>query len=143
MTACWIFLWWVGIRFFPEFENNYGRAYAISTGSPGGPDWLMFRRDSVRSASIDLEVSTDLNKELVLDENFIEVHPNPTDGLVNLVNSGQGGIKNISLYNARGQLLLFDENPESRVDLSEFSVGVYWLRVETTEGVEIERVVVE
>ncbi len=44
---------------YPDIYNNYGRAYTISTGSVGGPDWSMFRRDEIRSACVcDLNVKT-------------------------------------------------------------------------------------
>ncbi len=37
---------------YPNIQNNFGRAYALSLESSGGPDWPMFRRDEIRSACV-------------------------------------------------------------------------------------------
>ncbi len=37
---------------YPNVQLNYGRAYAVSLESVGGPDWPMFRRDIIRSACV-------------------------------------------------------------------------------------------
>jgi len=37
---------------YPEVQNNYGRAYAISIGNSGGPGWPMFRHNARRTACL-------------------------------------------------------------------------------------------
>jgi outer membrane protein assembly factor BamB len=37
---------------YPNIELNYGRAYAVSLESPGGPEWPMFRRNILRNACV-------------------------------------------------------------------------------------------
>jgi hypothetical protein len=49
---------------YPDIFNNYGRAYAISLESPGGPAWPMFRRDARRTACLCEENSTGQDRVL-------------------------------------------------------------------------------
>jgi len=81
-------MWWFDVKdsavvgghtVFPDFENNYGRAYMVSTNSPGGPDWLMFRRDSVRSAHVPIEDPSAVSAALS-DIHHVRVFPNPMFG---------------------------------------------------------------
>lgn len=37
---------------YPEIENGFGRAYAVSIGKGSGPEWRMFQHDVHRSASL-------------------------------------------------------------------------------------------
>ena len=62
---------------YPNVQHNYGRAYAISTNGNGGPDWLMFRRDSVRSACVRIDsASAGINIKPVHDY-IVDIYPNP------------------------------------------------------------------
>ncbi|MEL6824577.1 MAG: FG-GAP-like repeat-containing protein, partial [Calditrichota bacterium] len=48
----------------PPTSANYGRVYSVSTGSPGGPDWTMFRRDYLRNARVDLPPPTGISNNI-------------------------------------------------------------------------------
>ncbi len=62
---------------YPDTWNNYGRAYAISTNSQGGPEWTMFRHDITRSAAVAIADTTNFIGNIDKDNLFIEVYPNP------------------------------------------------------------------
>ncbi|MFH2142492.1 MAG: FG-GAP-like repeat-containing protein [Bacteroidota bacterium] len=66
-----------GYTDYPDVSNNYGRGYAVSMDGYGGPDWLMFRRDSVRSARVPLDSSIVFNNMHTAGSFNIEIFPNP------------------------------------------------------------------
>lgn len=71
---------------YPDtLETNYGRAYAISTESPGGPDWPMFRHDVRRSGTVPIiDTSTISISSPKVDDYFLEVYPNPASHYFNV-----------------------------------------------------------
>ncbi len=69
---------------YPDVQFNYGRGYAISTDGRGGPDWLMFRRDTVRSACVRLDTASIGFNEIVPADHNIEIYPNPSYGNINI-----------------------------------------------------------
>lgn len=73
-----------GHAIYPDVQFNYGRAYAISTESFGGPDWMMFRRDTVRSACVRLDTVNIGINEIILEDNEIEIYPNPSNGNITI-----------------------------------------------------------
>ncbi|PHR13687.1 MAG: peptidase M1 [Aequorivita sp.] len=75
-------------------------------------------------------------------EQQIELYPNPTSGLVQLQKPTSLDIKNIRIYNALGQLLYSEKYSES-VDVSKFSKGILFFRIETSEGIINKRIVKE
>lgn len=75
-------------------------------------------------------------------EQQIELYPNPTSGLVNLLKPASLDIKDIRIYNALGQLLYAEKYSET-VDVSKFSKGILIFRIETSEGIINKRIVKE
>lgn len=80
---------------------------------------------------------------------LLHVWPNPANGSVNLSFEGWSGAANIQLLNAVGQVVLQREvaalQPASKVQLevSDFSEGMYYLRLETETGVYTRKLRVE
>ncbi len=69
---------------YPVIEYNYGRAYAITTNMPGGPDWPMFRHDIKRSATVPITDSTISVSESRQKDYYLEVYPNPTNDILTI-----------------------------------------------------------
>ena len=117
---------------FPDFSGNYGRAYAITTNSLGGPDWLMFRRDSTRSGTVPINISTPLADPEGIEFDF-KLFPNPSKGIV-AVELDLVAHRSLSLnvYDSKGRLV---ETPLDGKDLNErklflnekglYSKGIY------------------
>jgi hypothetical protein len=61
----------------------------------------------------------------------IQVFPNPTENLVNLVFDNSFNRAKVEIYNYLGELVLYKELSEnvSTIDVSNFSTGVYFLRI--------------
>jgi len=66
-----------------------------------------------------------------IQEGFNMIYPNPTNGLVN-VEIQNHTIENIRLYDFQGRLI--KEISESQFDLSNYSNGTYFIRVQTDKG---------
>lgn len=68
----------------------------------------------------------------------VNLFPNPTKDVVT-VKSSFGEDMTINVYNTLGKKLLTTR--ESQVDISSFSAGVYLLRVETSKGATVKRII--
>lgn len=68
----------------------------------------------------------------------VSIYPNPTKGIVNIEVEG---LKGIIVMNAIGQKVL--ETVENQIDLSQFGNGIFMLRIETEQGVSMQRVIFE
>ena len=67
----------------------------------------------------------------------VELHPNPTTGLVTL---SRNDIKNVEVMDATGKVVMIVEN-KNVIDLSKLTKGYYTLRITTSEGVAIRKVI--
>ncbi len=64
-----------GYTNFPEFQDNYGRGYAVELGQGAGPDWPMFQYDHHRTGSLCPVGSTAIDD--VTDAQRLKISPNP------------------------------------------------------------------
>jgi outer membrane protein assembly factor BamB len=79
---------------YPAIENNYGRAYCISSETGTGPDWPMFRRDIVRSACV-CDSVTGIENKMPDTKNTVRIYPNPAKDKIHV----SAGIKSKGLIN--------------------------------------------
>ncbi|NHM07477.1 T9SS type A sorting domain-containing protein [Flavobacterium sp. CYK-4] len=72
-----------------------------------------------------------------------DLYPNPSSGVMNV--SASEAIKSFELCDAQGRILKTGNNPSSllRLDLSDQSSGVYFLKMHFEKGTHIEKVVKE
>ena len=115
----------------PTIENNFGRAYCISTNSKGGPAWPMFRRDSLRSGTIPIDVNTDVVDLQLLDE--IIIYPNPSNDILYIA-SPQKLNGTITIFDMKGRLVSF-QNVDSEIKINTLSPGLYSLAIHLEEKV--------
>ena len=76
-------------------------------------------------------------------DNTIAIYPNPATDVVNI--TSDNNIKSITVYNNVGQIVTV-ENVESniyRINTSDFETGIYFLQLETEEGMISKRVIIE
>lgn len=66
------------------------------------------------------------------------IHPNPTDGILNIM--GDVEISGIQIFDIRGRMM-FSTGKEKALDISQYPTGIYILRIVTTEGVYYSKVV--
>jgi outer membrane protein assembly factor BamB len=119
---------------YPDVENNYGRAYAVSTGSPGGPEWKMFRRDERRTSCVcDEDVNSlriDSNEELPnlyfnpISNQFLLDEPAPAGQMIQLY-----------IYDVWGRLII-NSKIEFRIENEINIKGAYFYRIVNEKGNE-------
>lgn len=72
--------------------------------------------------SINLSVEDDL-----LEEDLVNVYPNPTNEFINIVVNDNIHISNVILYNLLGKQILVTKN--NKINIKNFSNGIYYLKV--------------
>jgi predicted esterase len=80
------------------------------------------------------------NQNITSDNNFVEVFPNPATNQVfidtDLINY------EVQVINLNGQVLFSDKNI-SKIDISEFSEGVYFIRIKNDDKVETIKLIIK
>jgi outer membrane protein assembly factor BamB len=109
---------------YPAIENNYGRAYAVSLESSGGPAWTMFRRNIIRSACV-CDTTSVLIHETANDEmiKLVDYLPFEQKLKIDLVSDGK---YNLRIFNSVGQLIINKKiNDSQTIDISKYPFGIY------------------
>ena len=81
-------------------------------------------------------------KEKTDDFSSIQVYPNPTTGELTIEN-GELRIKGVEVFDVYGRKQLTIDNGQLTINISNFSAGVYFVRITTENGVVIKKVVKE
>jgi hypothetical protein len=92
---------------------------------------------SPRTTSIVVEGVTAVKEPDAL--RSIELSPNPTDGLLRIAHRGLL-LEQSSLQDAKGSVLQMFSNNE-RIDLGAYPAGIYFLRIQTNQGVAYRKVI--
>lgn len=72
----------------------------------------------------------------------IQLFPNPTDGLLNII-SKKVNLTSIQLFNATGQLIDSNSSPnqhENKISMERLATGIYFLSIQTDQGVFNQKV---
>jgi endonuclease I len=70
-------------------------------------------------------------------QNQVEIYPNPATNLLNISTNLE--IKSVAGYSAGGKMVFIKTNQIKQIDISALQPGIYFLKVETQEGVFINR----
>jgi len=109
---------------YPNIQLNYGRAYAVSLESAGGPDWPMFRRDIIRSAFVCDTGSVSIPEPAV-------THPGlslkylPSEQILKLQFSSSEEFDLIIINSAGQKILTCKVSNGQSIDISHFQKGLY------------------
>jgi outer membrane protein assembly factor BamB len=135
---------------YPDFSNNYGRAYAIEFEEGDGPEWKMFQNNIYRTSAIEITNTSVENPNKI---NKLIVSPNPAEDYIEIsinshsvndetVNKGLqplGG--EIEIYNLLGEKVLSmssagggvpiyrDGGGQVKLDVSHLPKGVYFVKI--------------
>jgi hypothetical protein len=76
-------------------------------------------------------------------DSSVAVYPNPANNNVTIKSDNK--IKSIELYDVQGRIVLIKlmDESESRVDISNYANGIYFLKVATDKGTAIDKIVKE
>ena len=72
-------------------------------------------------------------------DNVSLFYPNPTYSVVNLMVKN---LKAVKIFDIKGQLMLFDENPVNRIDVSQLSQGLYFVELISYGKSNVEQLIV-
>lgn len=102
-------------------------------------DNKLINSSSIESSLNTLSISTLKNKPLE-----INTYPNPTSGIINLDISGYDFDKalNVQVSNIQGKVVLNTKITDSttKIDISKFEKGVYFIKIEINESVRVLRI---
>jgi PKD repeat protein len=76
-----------------------------------------------------------LKNSSYISEDNITLYPNPTTGLITITNNKLGLIKDIYIYNVLGEFVT------DKLDLSQQSNGIYFVKITTENGMEIKKII--
>jgi len=72
----------------------------------------------------------------------ILVYPNPSNSIITIQNNSGQTIQSISMYNMVGTKVKVFKNPESRINISNLTSGIYFLQLKTDIGVANKKLIV-
>ncbi len=103
----------------PKYDIGDIKVYPITCSSP---------LESANQSSEDNLATEILNQDEDLNTNYINLYPNPTNGIINIVSSNSS-IESISVYNQNGQLVISKLNVPSnyQLDLLNQPSGMYFV----------------
>jgi hypothetical protein len=111
-------------------DNFYEYYISIEVASCGSDPLLPFSlRSNLELVNPNLSITNTnwLNQE-------IQIYPNPTSDYINISFPNQIEITTVSIYNALGQLV-FDTNKFENIYISNLTTGLYYLSINTNQGV--------
>jgi hypothetical protein len=76
----------------------------------------------------------------IIDPAEIRVYPNPTDGII--VISGLSEQVRVDIFSVHGVLLISDNNVDSKIDISGFKPGIYFLKIMYSNGQMVRKTIV-
>ena len=74
---------------------------------------------------------------------FISIYPNPTTGLIKIDDENVRGSITVEVFAGNGQLMLseaYAEGEEIRLDISDYATGIYTVKVNSTKGLDVKRI---
>ena len=72
-------------------------------------------------------------------DNVSLFYPNPTYSVVNLMVEN---LKAVKIFDTKGQLMLFDENPSNSIDVSQLSQGLYFVKIINDGKSRVEQLII-
>ncbi len=115
---------------YPDFSNNYGRAYAIEVGKGSGPDWTMFQRDIWRRGSLcEYNSNTSVN-EFATESNLI--YPNPASINDRIYIKSKNPLDNTAfiIYDITGKIVQSGVIKEQSIELdNNIHSGLYLVKI--------------
>ncbi len=126
-----------GFRYMNTLNTHFGigTATAIDEIRILWPSGIIdvIENPNINQAIVVVEGSSPLSLVDIAGEK-INVYPNPTSGILNISNLDLIQVKNITIYNQLGQILLENKNSINQIDVSNLSEGLYILTIETTDN---------
>ena len=118
---------------------NATNAYTVTVSNPFG---------CTASTTINVTVSVCTGTGVSMNENALNVYPNPSEGLVYISSGSDLSLLNIEILDMNGKLVYSSMNKEVKkgfskeLDLSSLADGVYSIRLNTGTGMQVKKLVI-
>ena len=74
-------------------------------------------------------------------EKKLSIHPNPTNSLINIYVNDTISIQSVSIYNSIGTLVFETSSNLKKINIENFTHGVYLLKIDTNEGSIVKKII--
>lgn len=137
----------------------------LAAGNPGGHGNVLFKIKSKPNLTVGGQVANtaniyfDYNAPIITNEarttfaalsnsefdvdQSVNVYPNPGNSIINI--RSNNNIKNIQLFDIQGRVLqtVLEDKTNSKIDISNHTNGIYFLKISTDKGIKVEKIVKE
>ncbi len=99
------------------------------------------------SVVITFEICTDIND--ITDNSNISIYPNPCDGTFNISAKGLNSTTDLYILNVQGQVVYKEKlintssNYTKQFDLSDYSKGIYFIKLVNENSIQIKKIVIQ
>ena len=99
------------------------------------------------SVVVTFEICTDIND--VTDNSNISIYPNPCDGTFNIYAKGLNSTTDLYILNVQGQIVYKEKlintssNYTKQFDLSDYSKGIYFIKLVNENDIQIKKIVIQ
>ncbi|MCF6308284.1 MAG: T9SS type A sorting domain-containing protein [Flavobacteriaceae bacterium] len=93
------------------------------------------------SFSLPLEDEVQLSNPTFNLKSKIKAYPNPVKNILQITNNSNSAINSIQVYDVLGKLILQENNPTSKLDVSSLKSGLFFVQITTDKGVVTKKVV--
>ena len=127
-------------------DNTYASISATPNSGYHFSHWSDNDTNARRSIKMDADITLTaffaadtVNAILEIQHSEFKIYPNPTTGIINIV--ADGNLQQVQLFNVTGQQLLSTDG--NSLDISTLPAGLYLLRIQTADGIAVQRVIKE
>ncbi len=120
------------------FVINNSNLFCVDVDDPNQapyPGWTILP-EVTYSDNCSLGINDDLLKE-------ITIYPNPVKNILMVKNESNFEINSIKIFNELGSLVLEQNIPLIQIDVSKFSRGLYFMQIETENGILTKKIIKE
>jgi hypothetical protein len=91
------------------------------------------------------DISTGTETDLISDEQFVTVYPNPNYGIFNIeISNKEIANSSIQIFNNQGRIVYEKESVlNNRIDIQGINAGVYFLRITTNKEIKVTKVIIQ
>jgi len=90
-------------------------------------------------------ISTGTETDLISDEQFVTIYPNPNYGIFNIeISNKEIGNSSIQIFNTQGRIVYEKESVlNNRIDIQGINAGIYFLRITTDKEIKVTKVIIQ
>lgn len=74
---------------------------------------------------------------LVINNNDIQIHPNPAQSEIKIATTKNFDLKNINIIDASGRVIMTAPVTNAQIDISKLSAGMYWVEFINKDGINL------